>query len=598
MYNNTGDECAKWIKRYGVVKAKRTRWLNLWQFIGDYVHMVKREFTENIQTEGDFLVDRVFDSTGPKANRKMAAALLGMLWQSGSKSIRLNPADGLEVTDEVKEYFDYMNSQVNKALDNPKCGLALALEEYMVDQGAFGTSGVSCFEGDEAPLVFKCWGVDEISIEEGRNGHVRTIYREYEVSVLQAVEDYGLENMSKKIQEYYKRGDTSERVKILQVITPRSRLDQSSDKDFLGFYIEMDAKTIIKREGFYEIPVIVSRFLKRRNEVYGRSPAMEALPDILELNATKEARISAIEKSLDPPLGVYDDSILGNEEIDTSAGGLSVFAASGRLQNRNPIFPLFTVETIREVDKSVEDLMTSINEHFYIDRLLDFNNKAEMTLGEAQMRNQIRAEGLGSLFNRQQTELFVPLLNRAVAVLWRNGYLGVIAGTDEESIALARGDNPTYVPDSLAQVIAEGGDFYKIEFITPAARMMEAAEAQGVMRAWEFAAFAGQYDPSVFDVLDADKSLDVIAKSMGAPSTILKSAEMIEQIRQQRAAQQQAQMEAQQVQEQMAAVKATAEAQGMAAEAANIQIPEEAQEQADMAVDDALGSEMEGLALG
>lgn len=590
---NKDEECKKWLRRYGVVKSKRMRWLNLWQFIGEYVHMVKREFTENIQTEGDFLVERVFDSTGPKANRKMAAALLGMLWQSGAKSIKINPAEGVSNNDENKEYFEFMNAEIIKALDDPRSGLALALEEYMIDQGSFGTSGISCFQGDESALMFKCWGVDEISIEEGRNGQIRTIYREFEISVLQAAEDYGLENLSKGVNELYKNGDTSDKVKFLHIISPKSLLEKRDDEmDFEGIHIEMDANKIVKEEGFFEMPVIVSRFLKRRNEVYGRSPAMEALPDILELNATKEARIVAIEKSLDPPLGVYDDSILGNEEVDTSAGGISVFAASGRLQNRNPIFPLFTVETIREVDKSVEDLMMSINEHFYIDRLLDFNNKSEMTLGEAQMRNQIRAEGLGSLFTRQQTELFVPLLNRVVAVLWRAGYLGVIPGSDEESIAIARGENPRYVPDELADIIVNGQDFYKIEFITPAARMMEAAEAQGIMRAWEFAAFAGQYDQSVFDGLNADRSLEILSKSMGAPTAIMKSEEAIQMIREQRAAQQEAQMQAEMAKQQMEVVQATSQAQAMATEAANMPMPEGAEDAEAALPDDAMGGEI------
>lgn len=266
-----------------------------------------------------------------------------------------------------------------------------------------------------------------------------------------------------------------------------------------------------------------------------------------------------------------------------------MFASSGRMQNRNPIFPLFTVETIREVDKSIEDLMSSINEHFYIDRLLDFNNKAEMTLGEAQMRNQIRAEGLGSLFTRQQTELFVPLLNRAVAVLWREGYLGVISGTEEEEIALARGERPRYVPESLAEIILKGEDFYKIEFITPAARMMEAAEAQGISRAWEFAAFAGQYDQSVFDMLDADKSLEILSKSMGAPNAILKSEEAVAMIREQRAQMQEAQQQAEMARQQMELVQQTAQAQGAATEAANMPVPEGAEDAEALIEDDALG---------
>lgn len=547
----------QWLKRYEKGKTRKVKWNDIWQYCGKYVHTRKQNFTE-IKDEGTFLHEDLFDSTAPKANRKMAAALMGLLWQSGGKSIRIHPPRQVNSDEEVKAYFSQISKNIADALDDPRAGLTLALEEYMTDQGCFGTSGVGCFEGEEADLRFQAWGVDEITIEEGEHGFVRTIYREFQLPVSRAVEEYGMENLSESTQKAYKELRMSEMVKFLHIITPNK--DEKAERSFQSIHIELDAKKVIKEHGFFEMPVAVSRFYKRRNEIYGRSPAMEALPDILELNATKEARISAIEKSLDPPLGVYDDSILGNEEVDTSAGGLNVFATSGRIANQNPIFPLFTVETIREADKSIEDLMQSINEHFNIDRLLDFNNETRMTLGEAQMRQQIRSEALGSLFSRQQNELYTPLIERAVAVLFRQGKLGVIKGSEEEAILVQQGEVPLYIPDAVAKELVAGRDFYEIEYITPAARMMETNEAQGVLRAWEFASFAGQFAPDIFDTLDADESLKIISRSEGAPDRILLSDEQVRQIREMKAQELQRQQAMQQASEEVEMAKRVGEA--------------------------------------
>lgn len=526
------NDIKRWLERYKKSKAKKDKWLNIWQYVGQYVHTRKLNFTEQ-HDAGEFLHEKIFDSTAPKANQKMAASLNGMLWQSGGRSIRIKPNRFLEENDEVKKYFEYFTETVSASLDDPRAGLILALEEYMYDQGAFGTSGVACFDGEDSDLRFQCWGVDEITIEEGKNGYVSTIYREFEITVLQAVEDYGLENLSEKTQELYKQDKMTDMVRFLHVISPDR--NEKAGRPYLSLHIEMGPDKAVKKAGFWEMPVPVSRFFKRRGEIYGRSPAMSALADILEINATKEARISAIEKSLDPPLGVYDDAVLGNEEIDTSAGGINVFATSGRIANQNPIFPLFTVETIREADKSIEDLIRSINEHFSIDRLLDFNNETRMTLGEAQMRQEIRSEALGSLFSRQQNELYTPLIERAVSVLYRKGKLGVMRGTDEEQIVLARNEQPFYIPDDVAALIQSGEDFYSIEYITPAARMMETREAQGVLRAWEFAMMVGQANPGIFDIIDADESLKIIARSEGAPGSIIYAKEIVEQIRNKKA---------------------------------------------------------------
>lgn len=565
MENYKTKDSEYWFNRHKEAKTKRQRWLDHWQYVGKYVHTRKQNFTQ-YQDQGTFLHEDLFDSTAPKANRKMAAALIGLMWRSGGKSIRIEPVEGLQESFDIKEYYEWLTKKVHNELDDPRAGFLLALEEYMTDQGCFGTSGIGCFTGDEAALRFNAWGVDEISIEEGRNGFVRTIFREFELTVSRIVDTYGLENVSENVKEYYNNNKHGDLIKVLHVIAPER--DQSKEKQYMSLHFELDNHKLLKKSGFFEMPVAVSRFFKKRNEIYGRSPAMEALPDILEINATKEARISAIEKSLDPPLGVYDDSVLGNEEIDTSAGGLNVFATSGRIANQAPIFPLFTVETIREADKSIEELRQSIDEHFNIDRLLDFNNKTQMTLGEAHMRAGIRNEALGSLIARQQNELFTPTIERSVSVLFRNGHLGVVRGSEEEDIVKARGEEPRYIPEAVAKLILGGKDFYKIVYMTPAARMLETSESQGVIRTWEFMGIVAQMKPDILDIVDADKSLKIVARSEGAPDSIFLSEEIVEQIRAQRQQQEQDMIQRQQMAEDMQIAETAGKAEKVSKEAA------------------------------
>lgn len=555
------EDVNKWIKKHEKVKSKKANWNDLWQYIGEYVHIRKQDFTQ-FNDAGTFLTRDVFDSSAPKANRKMAASLIGLLWQAGGKSIKLEPVRELENSKDVQEYFEWMTETITDALDDPKAGLALALEEYMIDQGSFGTSGIGIFEGEEgiADLRFNAWGVDEISIEEGGNGYVNTIYREFEIPISTAVEDYGVDSLSEKTRKLFTEGNTTDKIRFLHVIAPRrqpkgKKAEGNKGMAFLSLTIELVAKHRVKESGYEEMPVPISRFYKKNGEVYGRSPASEGMPDILELNATKEARISAIEKSLDPPLGVYHDSMLGNEEVDTSARAINVFAASSKLGNRQPIFPLFTVETIREADKSILELKESIGEHFNIDRLLDFNNQTQMTLGEAQMRNTIRSESLGSLFGRQINELFTPMTERSVAIMFRAGKLGVIAGSNEEKALTQLGQKPKVIPDAVAKLIAAGKDFYKLKYLTPAARMMETSEADGVMRTWEFALQVAPARPEILDNLDPDASLQLIGRSMGAPSIAFVDEKTVEEIRKARA-------QAQAAQAKLEAMKTGGEAMG------------------------------------
>ena len=76
-------------------------------------------------------------------------------------------------------------------------------------------------------------------------------------------------------------------------------------------------------------------------ELYGRSPAMLALPDANSLQEMGKPLLVAGHKAPDPPLLAADDSILG--AIKTFPGGITYFdAEAARSLGRLPVTPLTT----------------------------------------------------------------------------------------------------------------------------------------------------------------------------------------------------------------------------------------------------------------
>ena len=57
---------------------------------------------------------------------------------------------------------------------------------------------------------------------------------------------------------------------------------------FQSVYMEYETGHIISIGGFRELPDVVPRYLKASNEIYGRSPAMNSLPDVKVLNKMVE----------------------------------------------------------------------------------------------------------------------------------------------------------------------------------------------------------------------------------------------------------------------------------------------------------------------
>jgi hypothetical protein len=558
------DRIEKILEKHGELKTEKLPWLPLYELLGEYIMTRKQHFvSEPIQ--GEMQNAQVFDSTAINANHLAASALIGAMWPNGAKSVQLVPPDFMKdsETKEVKDFYDNATRVLTQKMDHPKSGFLTALEEYMLDQLCFGISGIEPIEqegDDHIPIVFKARDCKTICVDEGKNGFVDTVFIEFRLSIRQAVIEYGLETLSKESQKMFLDGQGKTKIKILQAVEPRVDRDPYgfgvSNMPYASIHIEVEQKTVLRESGFADMPVYVTRFWKAMGEKYGRSPGMNALPDILEANALREAMIIANEKTLDPPLVVHDNGALGGGKIDTSAGAINVLSLSGRVgpQGMKPVEPLYTVGELSDSNARSQELREIISNHFFIDRLLDLNNETRMTLGETNIRNDLRGQSLGTVYSRQIAELFIPLVEFVFNVLLMRGLLGVVQGSDEERALLSEGIQPLYIPDAVLALMRGGKNAYDIKFISPAARIMKAEEMQGIQQAVELITPLVGDAPEILDNFNWDNLLDSVIENSGAPRKILNDTVTIQNIRANRAQQQQAmaQLEAAKTQSEIA----------------------------------------------
>lgn len=552
------------------LRNDRKNWDEMYQVVGEYVSQIKQNFQECPQP-GEFLVGDIFDSTGPFAAHTSASALLGMLWPGSAKmSIEIIPPDDMEDIDtELNEFYERMTARATSAMDDPRANLALAFDEYMLDQIIFGTSGVGVEAGDESLLLYKPYGVKEAYIDEGKNGRVARYFLFYEWTVRRAVDEYGIDNVSEKIREKYMSNKFQDRVKILVYVCKRGEKKARAGKlamEYAAYHYDYDGGFLLREDGFHEMPAAFGRFKKLNYERYGRSPAMNALPDIREANVLREACIMATEKALDMPKGVFSDGVLGGGVIDQSPHAINVFNATGANSSGNPIFDIGSPPDIRAALSRLEELRQSISQHFFIDRLLDFNNSTQMTFGEAQIRENRASMTMSSLFNRQIAEVWNPIIERSINILWRLGTFGVLENSDEERDVIARGKEPEYFPEEIVRRLQDGEEIYQIVYKTQAANAARANEYIGILDVIGVAAQMMNIDPSVSNRLNLHEGIKEIAKIRGTPAGLVRQDDEVDEIE---AAQAQAQNQQQMIQAapQIAgAVKDVAQAEAMAAE--------------------------------
>lgn len=531
-------------QRFKVLKNNKQSLTSLFQLISEYVYNRKYD-GQDIPNAGIFADEDIYDNTAQRANGIMANVMVNNIWPNGPRTFSLGRTWDTPDTEEVKTYFSYVNQQMYSVMDNTKAGLQTALDEYMLDQGAFATSGIYVKEKEDdraVPVRYEAWSIKGRYIDEGPDGNIDTIFSEISMSVRNAVKVYGYENLSARVRKDFDNGDIENKVKILHVIEPRLERDKSKkgvkDMPIASIHIEVDTRKILKESGMEEMPVFIGRFSKVPGEIYGRSPAMVAMADILEINAVREAISIATEKQLDPPMAVYDDGALGAGAIDTSAGAINVFSVTGRLNAGKPIEPLYTVGELQSSYTHIDTLKETINNHFYLDRLLDFNNETRMTLGEAQLRNALRGQSLGAFYARQENEVITPMIERTFNILLKLGRLGVIQGSKEEVEQLKRGMQPVYIPEELVQRMMNGEDFYEITYLSPAKRTMQSEELRGIIETANFAVQVAPASPEIIDNIDFDKLIARVAKLSGAPMELIKDSDTVKKIREARAKQQ------------------------------------------------------------
>ena len=526
------------LKKREMLVTERAPWDNQFEVLAEYVYQRKVGF-QSETAPGAFKNDgSINDSTAARALQAMTSALMGSLWKTGGRTFRLNQPKYLPQNQANKEYYASLNEVVSKYMETEKAGFELAFQENLDESAAFGTGSVGVFRGEYAnPLIFKCWSLQSLRLSQSTDEFVDTLYFDEKPTVEQLVNTYGLENVSEGTKKKYNEEKSQlDRVHICIAIEPRTKEDQKDAPEagnkampFATYHFEVENKHILKESGYTELPSKPSRWYRLANEMYGRSPAMDALPAITQINALKEAFVVGVEKKVEPPLFVMDDGSLGAAAVDTSAGGLSVFNMSGRMTGQSPVGVIFDVGELQSIVVAIEQLRTEIMQHFLIDKLYDLNNKTRMTLGEAEIRYDIRSDALSSVYSRIFNEQLTPIITRSVNILFEMGILGITEDDEaKRKILEQNGITSIVIPPEIQEAIIAGKNLYDIEYISPAAQLLRSSEKAGVNELINGVLALGGAYPEAFEYLDVGEAIEAIRDLGGAPSKILKARDVAE----------------------------------------------------------------------
>jgi hypothetical protein len=495
----------------------------------------KAEITKS-RSRGDKRSTLIYDATAIHSLELLAASLHGSLTSSANRwfSLRFKEAV-LNEADEAKEWIEDCVDKMYLAF--ARSNFQQEIFENYHDLIAFGTSCLMVEEDEDDILRFSARHIKEIFIEENKKGFVDKIYRKFKMTASQAVEKFGLDNLSREVQNNFKNKPFDE-ITICHVVRPRnyynSNKEDKANMAFQSIYLEHQTNHIISSGGFRESPYVIARYLKASTEIYGRSPAMNALPDVKVLNKMVEHSLKAAAKQIDPPLLVPDDSMLA--PIRMTPGSLNYYRAGS---GRDRIEPLNINQNVQLTLEAENERRSAIAKMFHIDQLVVTENR-NMTATEVLQRQEEKHRILGPVMGRIQSELLEPLIIRVFNIMLRNKQF-------------------IQAPEILTNQEID------IEYVSPMALAQKGQELQSIMRGLEIFGSISQMTP-VQDYIDENGLVKQIIKTLGLPARMIKSDKEVMQIRQERQAAQQQQAE---IQQQMAESEMAKNAAPLAKEVLN-----------------------------
>ncbi|MDC1330064.1 portal protein [Pelagibacteraceae bacterium] len=493
---------------------KRSTWESHWQEIADLMLPRKAEITKE-RARGDKRSTQIFDATGIHSLELLAASLHGMLTSSANRWFSLRYKEAvLNESDEAREWLEDSIDKMYLAF--ARSNFQQEIFENYHDLIAFGTSCLMVEEDEDDIIRFSARHIKEIYVEENKKGLIDNVYRKFKLTVDQAIQKFGAENLSKEINNTHKSNPYDE-VEICHIVRPRFSYDGSKqDKKnmkFQSIYFEHGTDHIISVGGFNENPYVVSRYLKSSTEIYGRSPSMNALPDVKVLNKMVEHGLKAAAKQIDPPLLVPDDSMLA--PIRMTPGSLNYY----RSGSRDRIEPLNIGQNTSATLNAENARREAIARMFHVDQLQIQSNRT-MTATEVLQRNEEKMRILGPVMGRIQSELLEPMINRVFLIMLRNRLF-------------------VEAPAILANQEID------IEYVSPMALAQKGQELQNVMRGLELFGSLAQTMP-VMDYIDENGLVKQLVQTLGLPARMIKSDKEVQTIRMERQEAQQQQMQMQQ----------------------------------------------------
>lgn len=529
------------ISRYEGLEAKsRVWWKTHWMEISRYV-LANYDDIYSTQVPGEKKSNnsKIFDTTAYQSLKLLAAGLHSMLTNPSIPFFGLTTGiEELDSDEEVRDWLQKASNSMHAVLNGSN--FQTEIHETYIGLAGFGTSVT--FMDEDKKDKFRCHTkpIYYCVIDENHQGIVDTVGHTFKWDVRKIIKKFGIDSLPKQwVESGLNDSKLAEQHTVLHMVYPRSDAKMDSEGNampgpknmpFASIYILKDVEHALSESGFHEFPYLVPRWLKLPGETYGRSPTMDALPDIKMINAMAKVNIEAMQLAVRPPLQREDDGV--NQIINYTPGAINLTRAGSK-----GITPINTGANPKLGEELMLPVKERIKQHFFLNQLQLAENNPQMTATEVLQRTDEKLRIMAPILARQHYELLKPLVDRLFGIMLRNKLL------------------PSKIPAKLSNVNIQ------VQYSSMIARAQKAVNAETVTRVLGLMGGLMQVKPDILDNLNTDETFLYVSEISGLPQKLLNGRAKTEQMRNGRMEQAKQQDQMQQAQ---AAAEIAQKTQGIA----------------------------------
>lgn len=539
------------IRRYEEAKTIRAPYENDWRMCAAYC--LPRQYS-GWQTDEVFGIGGnsnvaarryAYDNTGITSVPKFMAVMMHIATPSGLVWHKLQARDPyLMKRAAVRQFYSDVNELMFSQRYDANAMFQQAASETYIGIGVYGFGTQSSWREPPGPLypnggpVYKAWPARNIFLMTDDVGRVVGVFRRFALNARQFKIRFPDGDAPKSLaDELTKTGgpDETKKVEFVHAVGLRNDYDKKAmdfrRHPFYGCYICVpDAQYVGDEMGYGSLPYQIPRSLTEADDLYGYSPALQALPALGGVSAMKKTALKAGHKAIEPPMLANDDGALSGR-VDLRPGRVTYGGIDS--QGRKMVVPIDLNPNFRVAENMIADERKDVKDSFFVNLFELLEENPNITAAQVLEITSQKAMLVAPAMGRLQSEYIGPMVHRDFHMLIEAG----------EIDPTGRGDPNKQIV--VPPEILEYGELdYDIAFSSPLAKSREMESVTGFFRLREMLTQEAQVtgNPAPLDWLEEDAALPEISDILSIKPGWISTPEKVAAKREQRA--QQAQQQA------------------------------------------------------